>query len=109
MPSIKNVELHKKYFMIHVLTYINTILTGKLKPRTLFRRECEVRLGCTAGCYVCYGRNFSLTEDKVERLSQIIAEINSNIGKSYDNDGTVKAMLLRHPAQVRKAQNKRKE
>jgi len=34
-----------------------------------------------------------LTEDKVERLSQIIAEINSIAGKNYDNDVAVKAML----------------
>lgn len=37
--------------------------------------------------------NFSLTEVKEERLSRIIAEINSRTGKSYDNDVAVKAML----------------
>lgn len=37
--------------------------------------------------------NFSLTEAKEERLSEIIAEINSRTGKSYDNDVAVKAML----------------
>lgn len=37
--------------------------------------------------------NFNLTEEKKERLSQIIAEINSRTGKSYDNDVAVKAML----------------
>ena len=34
-----------------------------------------------------------LTEAKEERLSQIIAEINSRTGKAYDNDVAVKAML----------------
>ena len=34
-----------------------------------------------------------LSEDKKERLSKIIAEINSRTGKSYDNDVAVKAML----------------
>ena len=34
-----------------------------------------------------------LTPDKEERLSQIIAEINSIAGKEYDNDVAVKAML----------------
>lgn len=36
---------------------------------------------------------FGLTEAKEERLSQIIAEINSRTGKNYDNDVAVKAML----------------
>jgi type I restriction enzyme R subunit len=37
--------------------------------------------------------SFSLTPAKEEHLSQIIAEINSRTGKSYDNDVAVKAML----------------
>ena len=36
---------------------------------------------------------FGLTPAKEERLSAIIAEINSRTGKSYDNDVAVKAML----------------
>ena len=35
----------------------------------------------------------ALTLQKTEKLSQIIAEINSKTGKSYDNDVAVKAML----------------
>ena len=34
-----------------------------------------------------------LPEDKQEKLSVIIAEINSRTGKSYDNDIAIKAML----------------
>ena len=37
--------------------------------------------------------HFVLSEDKIERLSQIIAEINSIAGKEFDNDVAVKAML----------------
>ena len=37
--------------------------------------------------------NFGLTEAKEERLSEIIAEINSRTGKAYNNDVAVKAML----------------
>ena len=37
--------------------------------------------------------DFDLTEAKKERLSKIIADINSKTGKSYDNDVAVKAML----------------
>ena len=29
---------------------------------------------------------FNLTEDKIKHLSEIIAEINSRTGKTYDND-----------------------
>lgn len=37
--------------------------------------------------------NFGLTIEKEERLSEIIAEINSKTGKTYDSDVAVKAML----------------
>lgn len=37
--------------------------------------------------------NFVLSEDKVQKLSEIIAEINSIAGREYDNDVAVKAML----------------
>lgn len=37
--------------------------------------------------------NFVLLEDKVQKLSEIIAEINSIAGKIYDNDVAVKAMF----------------
>ena len=36
---------------------------------------------------------FNLTEDKIKHLSEIIAEINSRTGGSYDNDVAIKAML----------------
>ncbi len=36
---------------------------------------------------------FNLTEAKMERLGQIIAEINSCTGREYDKDETVKSML----------------
>ena len=36
---------------------------------------------------------FNLTEDKMERLSVIIAEINSRTGKNYDADVVIKAMF----------------
>ena len=36
---------------------------------------------------------FGLSEDKEERLYEIMEEINSRRGKSYDNDVVVKAML----------------
>lgn len=37
--------------------------------------------------------DFNLNEDKVKCLSEIIDEINSKTGKTYDNDIVIKAML----------------
>ena len=37
--------------------------------------------------------HFGLTEDKEMRLSEIIDKINNRIGKAYDSDMVVKAML----------------
>lgn len=41
-------------------------------------------------------KNFKLTDDKKQKLSEIIAEINSKMGKSYDIDVATKtAMQIR--------------
>ena len=37
--------------------------------------------------------SFGMSQEKEERLSQIIQEINSRLGKDYDDDVTVKSML----------------
>jgi type I restriction enzyme R subunit len=103
--SFEDVELHKKYnFVTYVLAYINIKhpgggynLDGKIKATNFVQKKSEehVKSDLVAQPVVklATAENFSLTEDKVERLSQIIAEINSRTGKSYDNDVAVKAML----------------
>lgn len=101
----EDVELHKKYnFVTYVLAYINIKhpgggynLDGKIKATNFVQKKAEehVKPDLVAQPVVklATAENFSLTEAKEERLSQIIAEINSRTGKSYDNDVAVKAML----------------
>lgn len=103
--AFSDVELHKKYnFVTHVLAYINIKhpgggynLDGKIKATNFVQKKAEehVKPDLVAQPVVklATAENFSLTEAKEERLSQIIAEINSRTGKSYDNDVAVKAML----------------
>ena len=88
----------------YILAYINIRhpgggynLDGKIKATNLVQKKSEehVKPDLVAKPVVklATAENFSLTEAKEERLSQIIAEINSRTGKSYDNDVAVKAML----------------
>ena len=101
----EDVELHKKFnFVTYVLAYINIKhpgggynLDGKIKATNFVQKKAEehVKPDLVAQPVVklATAENFSLTEAKEERLSQIIEEINSRTGKSYDNDVAVKAML----------------
>lgn len=105
VSCFEDVELHKKYvFVNYLLSYINIKhpgggynLDGKIKASNFVQKKGEEHKGKkltpdpiiklpTADTIV-------LPEDKQERLSVIIAEINSKTGKSYDNDVAVKAML----------------
>lgn len=105
VSCFEDVELHKKYvFVNYLLSYINIKhpgggynLDGKIKASNFVQKKGEEHKGekltpdpiiklPTADTIV-------LPEDKQERLSVIIAEINSKTGKSYDNDVAIKAML----------------
>lgn len=101
----KDVELHKKYvFLTYLLSYLNISgggpgfdLTGKLKANRFVQKKgttyTAIKHGSQPVVKLAESEGFNLTEQKKERLSQIIAEINSRTGKSYDNDVAVKAML----------------
>ena len=105
VSSFEDVELHKKYnFMSYLLAYINIKhpgggfnLDGKIKATNFVQKKAEEHikpdLVAKPVLNLPTAENFGLTEAKVERLSQIIAEINSRTGKAYDNDVAVKAML----------------
>ena len=105
VSCFEDVELHKKYvFVNYLLSYINIKhpgggynLDGKIKASNFVQKKGQEHKGekltpdpiiklPTADTIV-------LPEDKQERLSVIIAEINSKTGKSYDNDVAIKAML----------------
>ena len=101
----KDVELHKKYiFITYLLSYLNIAgggsgfdLTGKIKASGFIQRKGETHTSETQVSRpvmkLPQSDGFHLTEQKMERLSQIIADINSRTGKAYDSDVAVKAML----------------
>ncbi|WP_242840141.1 type I restriction endonuclease subunit R [Oribacterium sp. FC2011] len=105
VSSFEDVELHKKYnFMTYLLAYINIKhpgggfnLDGKIKATNFVQKKAEEHtkpdLVAKPVLKLPTAESFGLTEAKEERLSQIIAEINSRTGKAYDNDVAVKAML----------------
>ena len=101
----KDVELHKKYtFITYLLSYLDVSgggsgfdLTGKIKASQFVQKKGETHAKekqvSTPVMQLPQSDGFNLTEAKKERLSQIIAEINSRTGKAYDSDVAVKAML----------------
>lgn len=105
VSCFEDIELHKKYkFIALLLAYINIKhpgggynLDGKInamnfvqKKKTEHKKE---KLKSDPITKLATAEHFVLSEDKEEKLSEIIAEINSIAGKSYDNDVAVKAML----------------
>ncbi len=103
--SFEDVELHKKYLFCTYLEAFLDIrnpgggfdLSGMIKAERFVQKKGEehTRPKHHADPVVKLptAEAFNLTPDKVERLSVIIAEINSRTGKTYDNDVAVKAML----------------
>lgn len=105
VSCFEDIELHKKYnFITYLLSYIDIKhpgggfnLDGKIQATNFVQKKAEehVKSALVSKPVVKLptAETFGLTEAKEERLSQIIAEINSRTGKEYDNDVAVKAML----------------
>ena len=105
VSCFEDTELHKKYnFIAYLLAYINIKhpgagfnLDGKIKASNFIQKKGEEHLSpnlvAKPVTKLPTAEHFGLTEDKEQRLSEIIDEINSRTGKSYDNDVVVKAML----------------
>ena len=105
VSCFEDVDLHKKYnFITYLLAYINIKhpgggfnLDGKIKATNFVQKKAEEHtkpdLVADPVMKLPTAESFDLTEAKIERLSEIIAEINSKTGKAYDNDVAVKAML----------------
>lgn len=101
----EDVELHKKYkFVSFALSYIDVKhpgggynLDGKIKATNFAQKKKEEHktpdLVAKPVVKLPTADTFSLTKAKEERLSKIIEDINSRMGKAYDNDVAVKAML----------------
>ena len=105
VSCFEDIELHKKYrFVALLLAYINIKhpgggynLDGKIEAMNFIQKKKEEhkdeRQKSNPITKLATAENFVLSEDKEEKLSEIIAEINSVAGKSYDNNVAVKAML----------------
>ena len=105
VSCFEDIELHKKYlFVNYLLSYLDIRLPGagydldgKIKASNFVQKKGEEHknevLHPDPIVKLPTADSISLPEDKQERLSVIIAEINSKTGRSYDNDVTIKAML----------------
>ena len=105
VSCFEDADLHKKYnFITYLLAYINIKhpgggydLDGKIKATNFVQKKetehVEPKLVAQPVVKLPTAETFGLTEAKEERLSEIIAEINSRTGKAYDTDVAVKAML----------------
>lgn len=105
VSCFEDTELHKKYrFVALLLAYVNIKhpgggfnLDGKIDAMNFVQKKKEEHRKTmhksNPVTKLPTAEKFVLSEDKEEKLSEIIAEINSIAGKSYDNDVAVKAML----------------
>lgn len=105
VSCFEDAQLHKKYnFVTFLLTYINIRhpgggfnLDGKIKAINFVQKKetehIKANIKSDPIMKLPTAEGITMTPDKEERLSQIIAEINSMAGKDYDNDVAVKAML----------------
>ena len=98
-------ELHKKYnFITCLLSYINIKhagggfnLDGKIQAMNFVQKKTgehkKTNIKSNPIVTLPTAETLVLPEDKVQKLSEIIAQINNMTGKNYDNDVAVKAML----------------
>lgn len=105
VSCFEDIDLHKKYnFISCLLAYINIKhpgggynLDGKINAMNFVQKKKDEhkkpKLKSDPITKLPTAENFVLSEEKEAKLSEIITEINSIAGKSYDNDVAVKAML----------------
>ena len=98
-------ELHKKYnFITCLLSYINIkhpgggfSLDGKIQAMNFVQKKTgehnKTHMKSNPIVKLPTADTIILPDDKIQKLSEIIAQINSRTGKNYDNDVVVKAML----------------
>ena len=106
VSCFEDIELHKKYlFVDYLLSYIDIRqpgrgydLDGKIKASNFVQKKGDThvkeRLNPNPVIKLPTADAIALPEDKQERLSVIIAEINSRTGKAYDNDVAIKIAPL---------------
>lgn len=105
VSSFSDVNLHKKYnFIVWLLPYLKTgssgrgfNLKGMIEASNFYQKkgtETKVKtIDADPTVSLPTAETFNLTEDEEQRLSDIIKEVNSRTGKSFDNDVAFKAAL----------------
>lgn len=103
--SFTDVDLHKKYnFIVWLLPYLKVgrpgggfNLKGKIQATNFYQKKGKEQkktdIIADPTVKLPTAETFNLTEDEEERLSDIIKEVNSKTGKSFDNDVAFKAAL----------------
>lgn len=105
VSCFEDIELHKKYnFLSYLASYLKVRhhgsgfnITGKIEATGFAQKKVKIyedsKVYSNPIVKLPVAEQIVLTLQKKERLSAIIAEINSRTGKTYDNDVAVKAML----------------
>ena len=105
VSCFEDIELHKKYnYIILLLSHINIKhagagfnLDGKIRATQFVQKKqaehSKSNIVSKPVVKLPDAEHFGLTPAKEERLSEIIAQINTRTGKAYDSDVAVKAML----------------
>lgn len=104
VSSLEDVELHKKYnFITYFLAYLGKEspgkgfnLTDKIKATNFAQKKGPThdtpKIEPTQ-IKLVVADSFNLSEDKEQKLSEIIREVNSKTGASLNNDVAMKAAL----------------
>ena len=105
VSSFMDVDLHKKYnFIVWLLPYLKIgspgtgfDLKGKIQASNFYQKKGKEQKGTeligNPTVKLPTAETFNLTEDEEQRLSEIIKEVNSKTGKSFDSDVAFKAAL----------------
>lgn len=105
VSSFSDVDLHKKYnFIVWLLPYLKIgspgtgfDLKGKIQASNFYQKKgTEQKSVSLAGDPIIHlptAESFNLTEDEEQKLSDIINDVNSKTGKSFDSDVAIKAAL----------------
>lgn len=105
VTCFEDVELHKKYnFASYLQSYLKMNshgggfdLKGKIQATGFAQKKTgehkKARVNPNPIVKLPVADQIVLPQQKTERLSKIIEEINSRTGKSYDNDVVIKSML----------------
>lgn len=105
VSAFEDVELHKKYnYISYLISFINISdtgagydLDGKIKASKFTQKKSEEHNGTKMVSdpviNLPMAEKFGILKENEKRLSEIIDEINSRLGGSFDEDVTVKSML----------------